>query len=226
MHCRTRRRGPGRDRRRRASVRKVLIRGYRLVRENAAKVRCLTFLSCICACCALPIPGRSPNPSAKTPFIHLAALWLAMLSVHVNTFLFNGGHELTNVGRAEKCPRVSPSSNDYFCGNPPALSGRYQALVLVRRLCAATISSRACRRNRGGGAYGAYRCATNGGGGWGPGHTGNVGGRDLRFGRFSPRAPAPVAPPLPARRATHRSKPDGSAREPRRSMFPSTCRLR
>ena len=28
---------------------------------------------------------------------------------------------------------------------------------------------------RGGGAYGAYRCATNGGGGWGPGHTGNVG---------------------------------------------------
>ena len=27
----------------------------------------------------------------------------------------------------------------------------------------------------GGGAYGAYRCATNGGGGWGPGHTGNVG---------------------------------------------------
>jgi hypothetical protein len=44
--------------------------------------------------------------------------------------------------------------------------------------------------------------------------------------RFSPGAPAPAAPPLPARRATHRSKPDGSAREPRRSMFPSTCRLR
>ena len=30
--------------------------------------------------------------------------------------------------------------------------------------------------------------------------------------RFSPRAPAPVAPPLPAQHATYRSKPDGSAR--------------
>ena len=44
--------------------------------------------------------------------------------------------------------------------------------------------------------------------------------------RFSPRALAPAAPPLPAQYATHRSKPDGSARESRRSMFPSTCRLR
>ena len=26
-----------------------------------------------------------------------------------------------------------------------------------------------------GDVYGAYRCATNSGGGWGPGHTGNVG---------------------------------------------------
>ena len=48
----------------------------------------------------------------------------------------------------------------------------------------------------------------------------------FRFGRFSPRAPAPAAPPLPAQPATHRSKPDGSARKSRRSIFPSTCRLR
>ena len=50
--------------------------------------------------------------------------------------------------------------------------------------------------------------------------------RPFASGKFSPRAPAPAAPPLPARYATHRSKPDGSARESRRSMFPSTCRLR
>ena len=111
--------------------------------------------------------------------------------------------------------------------------------VLVRRLWACLVVDELPggnhRRGRagatpGGGAYGAYRCATNGGGGWGPGHTGNVGAahtsRPFASERFSPRAPAPAAPPLPARRATHRSKPDGSARESRRSMFPSTCRLR
>jgi hypothetical protein len=56
--------------------------------------------------------------------------------------------------------------------------------ALARSLCAGFVfdepPSASHRRGRGGAtrggsAYGAYRCATNGGGGWGPGHMGNVG---------------------------------------------------
>jgi hypothetical protein len=43
------------------------------------------------------------------------------------------------------------------------------------------------------GAYGAYRCAINGGGGWGPGHTGNAGTAayvaTFRFGKASALEP-------------------------------------
>lgn len=46
----------------------------------------------------------------------------------------------------------------------------------------------------GGGAFGAYRCATNGGGGWGPGQTGYVGATDtsrpFASEGFSPRSPS------------------------------------
>lgn len=76
-----------------------------------------------------------------------------------------------------------------------------------------------------GDVYGAYRCATNSGGGWGPGHTGNVGtahtSRLFASGRFSPRAPAPVAPPLPAQYAIRRDRSDGTALSPRRSTPPA-----
>ena len=55
-----------------------------------------------------------------------------------------------------------------------------------------------------------------------PAHT----SRPIASERFSPRAPAPAAPPLPAQYAMHRSRPDGSAHVSRRSIFPSTCRPR
>ncbi len=119
----------------------------RMSPNNAAKVRCLTFLSCNCACCALPIPGRSPNPSAKTPFIHLAALWLAMLSVHVNTFLFNRGHELTKRGSRREMPARQPVFERTPIREVASFIRSLPTLVLVRRLCVATISSRARRRN-------------------------------------------------------------------------------
>ena len=69
----------------------------------------------------------------------------------------------------------------FRCRLMPAIA---KILVLARRLWAGLVFdgliSGNHRRGRAGatpgcGAYGAYRCAANRGGGWGPGHTGNVG---------------------------------------------------
>ena len=107
---------------------------------------------------------------------------------------------------------------------------------LARRLnctlgCAGMPSDDNCRRQdheprRGDGAWGAYRCATNGGGGgYGPGHTGNDGtahtSQLFASESFSPRDPAPAAPPLPAQYAIRRDKSDESAISPRRSTPPA-----
>jgi hypothetical protein len=56
---------------------------------------------------------------------------------------------------------------------------------------------------------------------WAPGHTGNVGAahtsQPFASERFSPLAPAPAAPPLPAQYAIRRDRADESAPQPRRS---------
>ena len=116
--------------------------------------------------------------------------------------------------------RPSPGFQALSEGSGPALF----SMVLLAAIIVESVLA-----TPGDGAYGAYRCATSGGG-WGPGPTGNVGtahtSRLFASGTFSRRAPTPAAPRPPAQYATHRSKPDGSARASRRSMFPSTCRLR
>ena len=128
--------------------------------------------------------------------------------------------------------RASPSSND----SNPRSRLLYQAVarisVLVRRLWASLVFDGLAggnhRRERAG--------ATLGGGAWrvqmrdqrrrrvGPGHTGNVGAahtsRPFASERFSPRAPAPAAPPLPAQYAIRRDRSDESALSPRRSTLP------
>ena len=130
--------------------------------------------------------------------------------------------------------RASLSSNDRNPWSRLLYQAIAKILVLVRRLWAGLVVDELPggnhRRGRagatpGGGAYGAYRCATNGGGGWGPGHTGNVGAahtsRPFASERFSPRAPAPAAPPLPAQYAIRRDKPDESALS--LSPFETSC---
>ena len=87
-----------------------------------------------------------------------------------------------------------------------------QDLVLVRMLGTGFVFDELARGNHrrgragatpGGGANGAYRCAANGGG-WGPGHTGNVGAARRRelsphCERFSRRALTLDAPSGPLR---------------------------
>ncbi len=96
---------------------------------------------------------------------------------------------------------------------PPALSGRCEDLSpcwkaprrpRVRRSCQRQSSSRACWCNVG------------------AAHT----SRPFASERFSPRAPAPVAPPLPAQHAIRRDRSDESALAPRRSKLPPTPRPR
>ena len=130
--------------------------------------------------------------------------------------------------RASNAPLLlggaSPSSNDGNLLSRQPCQAVAEISVLVRRLRVDLMFDGLGRGNhrRGraaatpsGSAYGAYRCATNGGGGWGPGHTGNVGithaSRPFASERFSPRAPAPVAPPLPAQYAIRRDNPDENA---------------
>jgi hypothetical protein len=106
--------------------------------------------------------------------------------------------------------RTSPSSNDSNSRSRRLYQAVAKISVLVRR-----------RWTR-------YKCATNGGGDVGPGHTGNVGtAHSSRIsGRFSPPALAPAAPPLPAQPAIRRDRPDENApsRLYRRSKPPPTPR--
>jgi hypothetical protein len=106
---------------------------------------------------------------------------------------------------------------------------------LVRRLWAGLVLDGLASGNHGrgrvgatpgGGAQGAHRCATSGGG-WGPRHTGNVGAahrsRPFALGRFSPRAPAPAAPRLPGHLAMARSTRRENGPSLRRSPPPATA---
>ena len=159
-----------------------------------------------------PRIARSPQhePRGAIPAARIAA---ARASCSIQSTRSNTTHSIMRAGQPER--QKSAES--------PAYQAVARISVLVRRrwagLAVDELPGGNHRRERagatpGGGAYGAYRCATNGGG-WGPGHMGNVGAahtsRLFASGRFSPRAPAPVAPPLPARRAIQRDRPDENA---------------
>ena len=90
----------------------------------------------------------------------------------------------------------------------------------------------------GGGTYGAYRCATNGGGGWGPGHTGNVATASLRKAsalepqrlsrrRFPLSTPFGVTGPMKARsRSVSPFETSCQSLHPRRSAYDNRNRRR
>jgi hypothetical protein len=115
-----------------------------------------------------------------------------------------------------RCLDFTPCSK---ASGPGSRSRSFPAVVIVRRVPARLPAAHMARTDARPTAAGSERAARATSA---PAPTSQL----FVSGRFSPRAPAPAAPPLPARHATHRSKPDGSARESRRSMFPSTCRLR
>ena len=115
---------------------------------------------------------------------------------------------------------------------PSALSAIAWISGLVRRLWAGLVlngltrqsSSRACWRNPRRRRIWRVQSATNGGGGWGRA-TGATSHTSPPFAseRFNPRAPAPVAPPLPAQPAIRRSTRRENGPSLRRSPPPATA---
>ena len=117
---------------------------------------------------------------------------------------------------------------------PPALSGHRQdfrpcstalSRPRVRWPCRRRSSSRACRRNSRRRHIWRVQMRDQRRRRVGTGHTGNVAtaytSRPFLSERFSPRAPAPAAPPLPAQYAIRRDRSDESALSPRRSTPPA-----
>jgi hypothetical protein len=139
------------------------------------------------------------------------------------------------VGTFEHPPtaRASPSWNDSNPRSRRLCQTVAMILDFVRRSWAKLVFDELPSGNhrreregatRGGGAYGAYKFATKGGGGWGPGHADNVAttSRPIASARFSPRAPAPAAPPLTAQYAIRRDRSDENSPSPRCSKPPPT----
>jgi hypothetical protein len=154
--------------------------------------------------------GRSPRASASSR----AATFERRPSYHA--------HRRTEIRGADCFVRPSPGFQALFDGSEPAsCSMALPAAIIVEgvpaQLPAAAHMARTDARPRAAAGGGPATRAMS------PPRTTS---RPFLSDRFSPRVPAPAAPPLPAQRAIRRDRSDESALSPRRSTPPANPALR